>query len=333
MSTQRWIHLLIALLLVFGQQNTIWAAVPGNVKTAMQQCRQGQYDKAGKVIVPYADKHPRSKTANYYAGICKMGEKDLVGAKKYMSRILVCSQPGTKFHSLALTFFNRNANALNRIAPYSCLARGKLVRWKRSKKPLKVFISNGWMLPDIYGKGKLRGDKLASLERHLRSNNYRRGMRACPGFIPEMRNYAIWGLAQWDWAKKEGVLNYKLVNDPRIADIYLFWSPTLPGKAGFTSYRYPGTAAIIEIQTKISKSFQKPAARQIFMHVIAHEFGHSFGLQHSHNPADLMAPSTEKIMIYTGRGIGKLPKGITENDREALRVLYSIPVDAYLVAR
>ena len=333
MSPVRWTPLLVILIFVFAQNSPVYGAAPKKIKAAMQQCQRGQYDKAAKVIVPYADKHPRSKTANYYAGICKLGEKDLIGAKKYMSRLVVCSKQGTTFHSRALSFFNRNANALNRIAPYSCLANGKLIRWKRSNKPLKVFISNGWMLPDLYGKGTLKGDKLALLERQLRSNSYKRGMRACPGFIPEMRNYAIWGLGQWNWTKKEGVLNYKLVNDPRIADIYLFWCPKLPGKAGFTSYRYPGSTAIIEIQTKISKSFQKPAARQIFMHVIAHEFGHAFGLQHSHNPGDLMAPSTEKIMIYTGRGIGKLPKGITENDREALRVLYSIPCDAYLVAR
>ena len=333
MSFARWTPLVISLIFVFGLENSIFAAESGNFKTAMQQCQQGQYDKADKIITPYADKRPRSNTANYYAAICKMGQNDLISAKRYMSRLLVCSKPGTNFHSRALLFFNRNANALNRIAPYSCLANGKLVRWKRSKNPLKIFISNGWKLPDLYGNGTLKGDKLALLESQLRSNNYRKGMHFCPGYIPEMRDYAVWGLDQWNWANKEGVLNYKLVNDPRIADVYLFWSPTLPGKAGFTSYRYPGSAAIIEIQTQMPKDFQKPVARQVFMHIIAHEFGHAFGLQHSHNPGDLMAPSTEKIMIYLGRGIGKLPKGITENDREALRVLYSIPADSYLVSR
>lgn len=323
----------ISALAVFLFCSISHASANSQLKASMNLARSGKYDQALKGLGPYADKHPRNKTANYYAGYCKAGLGDVVGAKEYMGRVLVAATPGSSFHTRAVTFFRQNARTFNRVSPFSCVAEGKLIRWKKSKKPLKVFVSNGWQLPSGYGQGSANANSLQKLQRQLSSNNYRRGMRACPGFIPEMRNYAIWALGQWEFVKKEGIFDYELVKDPRVADIYVFWAPTLPGKAGFTSYTFPGNIAVIEIQTKMPQSYDKQSARQIYMHIIAHEFGHAFGLQHSHNTHDLMAPSTEKIIFYVGRGVGKLPKGITENDRECLRVLYSMPTDCYLVQR
>lgn len=328
----RSIFLVLFLLLLPGPFDAR-AAVDGKVKSAKEMCRAGKYSEAFKILGPFADKNPRDKSANYFAGFCKAGEGDVNGARKYMARVLVSATPGTAYHRRAVSFFRQNARALNSVSPYSCVAEGRLIRWKRSKKPLKVFVSNGWQLPNGFGQGSSNVGNLLKLQKHLASNNYSKGMRACPGYIPEMRNYAIWGLGQWEFVKKEGILDYELVNDPRSADIFVFWAPTLPGKAGFTSFTFPGNIVVIEIQTAMPDFPDKQSARQTFIHVIAHEFGHAFGLQHSHNPRDLMAPSTEKITIYVGKGIGKLPKGITENDRECLRVLYAMPTDFYLVQR
>jgi hypothetical protein len=290
----------------------------------------GKFAEAAKFFAPYADQHPRDKLANYYAALSKAALKDPAGAARYMSRVAVYSYPDSSDYNQALNFFRSYYSQLDGVCPYSCLANGMLVRWNVQKKPLRIFVSDGWQLPQGYGGGERDSRQMHALETWCGQRDFYRSVGRCAGYDPEMRQWALWGLGQWDWAKADGLLKYEVVTDPTRADILVFWYPQLPpGKVGYTTFTIPGERVIIELQTKAIGPLDRNATRQLYVHTAAHEFGHAFGMQHSHTKTDLMAPCAETIVVYIGRGVGKLPKGITKNDKATMRTLYTMPADHY----
>ncbi|MCA9803843.1 MAG: hypothetical protein KC777_17855, partial [Cyanobacteria bacterium HKST-UBA02] len=98
--------LLLAVTLSFPGDS---AGKANPAKAGIDLYQKGSYDQAAKVLIPLADKSPRAHSINYYAALCRIGLGDTENARKYMSRVLVSSEPGTAYYQQALAFFLTNA--------------------------------------------------------------------------------------------------------------------------------------------------------------------------------------------------------------------------------
>jgi len=232
-------------------------------------------DKANQALTASANKAPRDVRANYYAGLCQLKADDIAGASRFMSRVAACSSPGGQAYAHAATFFRDNASRVSGIRPYSCLHNGRIIRWDTSKRPIRIFISNGLQLPDGYSGGALNGARMSVLDELFANRETLNRLSVSKGYRPEMRTQAIWGLQQWDWAQSERLFKYQLTNDPATADILLFWCPHLPKEAGITFLEPSRNKSIIEIQTSSLSSLSHLYLQYVFIHIAAHEFGHA----------------------------------------------------------
>lgn len=204
----------------------------------------------------------------------------------------------------------------------------KIVRWESRFMPLKVYVSPGKKLPEepISVINAQRPQEVLSL---LKANpNALSALPTCPGWSPELNSAAIQGIEQWKQFQNEGLFSFEFVDDPTIANIFLFWAERFTGDEGVggvstggntvavlydanevrtreASIGQPlqGTPVIIELQV-MQDSYERLQARA------AHEFGHALGIKaHSPYNQDLMCVN----------GIAKL---LSNSDKATIRWLY-----------
>lgn len=170
-----------------------------------------------------------------------------------------------------------------------------LVRWEHKKMPLKIWISPGLKLPELPFSElqKVRPDQVYDL--------------LCqPEGFSQLEKAAQWtddtnfqvatGIEQWRQFEKEGIFSFGFVDDPKQAQVLVFFvdafrDSTSPGGimvGGNTCAQvYPFAQAqqvniqqkpvIIELSTLVDNTPEKMVG------ATAHEFGHALGIK-AHSP-------------------------------------------------
>ncbi len=201
--------------------------------------------------------------------------------------------------------------------PYCALTNGSVVRFVKSKMPIKIFISQGWMLPGNYGGN----NPTTGVLQLMKQKNFWSTLPHDPSYHGNYHGCAMQGLHAWDWARSEGILDYQIVQSPQGADVLVFWCPKLQqgniGNVVLTGYtsdlNLPNEHKVI-IQLVTGGGESGDDSGRIAL-MATHEFGHCWGLgSHSANPSDVMYSVPAK-------------SGVSENDRLTLRALYDIAPD------
>lgn len=317
------LRVLLFLLVILSAVPAAYAGDVDNQPLANTEFAKGKklyeakkYKEAQPILEKAADHGSRDTTIQYYLALTALQNADYQTFQRALARIIVHRHTKRGVGLQALQLLTRYYPGCQ---PFPCLsgATGNLSRFVRRDMPVKVYISPGWMLPAAYrGREGLQPDKmLALLQMFQQGMPFYASLQRDPGYNASMASAVAAGLQQWDWAKKEKVLDYQLVNSPVGADVLIFWCPNMErGHGAFTqamSSTGAGKKVFIEVST-----VRENAQHSKLTWTIAHEFGHCWGMSfHSVNPKDLMFASANS----------SVPHGyISENDKLTLRALYDV---------
>ncbi len=205
-------------------------------------------------------------------------------------------------------------------------AHYQLVRWDDNKKMhLKVWISPGLKLPDV-SFDELQSIRVDEVKDLLNSPTPLQGLTVAPGWDEHTNDVVAAGIEQWQEFEKEGLFVIRFVDDPRQANILVFFTDsfkdtnTVGGVAigGNTSAQiYPIAQArsvnilqkpvVIELSTMVNRSDERMEG------AAAHEFGHALGIKaHSDKRQDIMF--ADRIVMY-----------LSPSDKATIRYLYHQP--------
>jgi predicted Zn-dependent protease len=197
------------------------------------------------------------------------------------------------------------------------------VRWENRKMPLLIWISPGLMLADCPFNEiqATRVDYVTALFQN--PGNPFAELSQVKNWTPEVNDLVATGFEQWREFENEGLFHFAFTDDPRQANICVFFTPgfkdsNAPGGimvGGITSAQiYPLAQAqsmkirqkpvIIELSTNVNSTPERMIGAS------AHEFGHALGIK-AHSPY------REDIM-YVDRVVNSLSPG----DKSTIRWLY-----------
>jgi hypothetical protein len=178
------------------------------------------------------------------------------------------------------------------------------VRWEPKKMPLKVWISPGLALPDLPFEElqKVRPDQVyeiltSPIDTTINpSGDPFFDLSTANAWTPETNDQVQAGIMQWKPLENEGLFSFTFTNDPREAQIMVFFVDSFrdsssPGGimvGGNTCAQiYPLAQAlsvkirqkpvIIELSTMVNETPEK------MIGATAHEFGHALGIK-AHSP-------------------------------------------------
>jgi predicted Zn-dependent protease len=170
-----------------------------------------------------------------------------------------------------------------------------LVRWESKKMPLKIWISPGLKLPEMpFGElQKVRPDQVYSMLCQPEGFSI---LEKAPQWTDDTNYQVATGIEQWRQFEREGIFRYGFVDDPKQAQILVFFvdsfkDSTSPGGimvGGNTCAQvYPYEQAqrvniqqkpvVIELSTLVASTPEKMIGAS------AHEFGHALGIK-AHSP-------------------------------------------------
>ena len=202
----------------------------------------------------------------------------------------------------------------------------KLVRWESRFMPLKVWISPGKKLEEepISLINAQRPQEVLQL---LRGDPTLNSLPQCPRWDQEMTSAAKSGIEQWKEFENEGLFSFVFVDDPSMANIFLFWTERFVGDEGVGGVSTGGnTVAVLydarEVHTREAAAGQPLQGTPVIMELqvlpdyeklqarVAHEFGHALGIkEHS--------PFNEDLMCVNG-----IAKYLSASDKATIRWLY-----------
>lgn len=301
-------------------------AADAQLTTALKAFNQRKYAEAAKQFSAIEKTNGTDASVQYYLGASALLSGNHTIGRNALCRAAVMTSPKNPFHLQANALLERSF----RCQPYSCLtdfyAVSKTFRWAKSAMPLKVYISNGLMLPAAYHHAILDPTEANQVVAMVKNDSYAR-LPVIPEFKSEFRSAVTRGISQWGWAVAEQLISFQFVSDPKTADIVVFWVPTLGDRDGHTSTnRAPRNPIVIQMSTQALQRSRGnvETAATVIQEISCHEFGHALGLGHSPTKGDMMYPSSGGHHLNSDGSIAE--KGgntITENDKGALRGLYS----------
>ncbi|MGD9681077.1 MAG: matrixin family metalloprotease [Candidatus Obscuribacterales bacterium] len=277
---------------------------------------KGKYKEAYPLFVKAAGIDPRDPSIQYYLGISALYAEDPRRAQMAMTKVLLWTNDGNPYNRRAV----EAAKQYHWPQPW----RNNLYRWSEKAMPVKIYISDGRILPSQYVGHPLNPQSRQEIAELVRKPGYVERLPRVPAYNSGYRSDVISGLSIWEWARAEGFLSWKFINDPTKADIIVFW---WPGKGnlvqGFTNG--PGglnQPAIMQISIPPDNYIISEKLRT----VSGHEFGHAWGLEHSPVKEHLMHSSGAMKAIGPGRYEAKR---LAEEEKATLRALYDSPARLY----
>lgn len=198
-----------------------------------------------------------------------------------------------------------------------------LVRWDIRQFPLKVWISPGLKLPDV-PIDVLQETRVDTVVALLKDAKQIEALPVAPGWKPEQNEMVAAGFEQWRELENEGLISFGFVDDPRQAQLLVFFTDRFQGAQGpggtdvhgltmgkvFSTEQVmeksrrgePGMPIVMEL--RLNEDFGKLQADS------AHEFGHALGIK-AHSPY------REDIMY-----VNRIVDTISPADKATLRALY-----------
>lgn len=284
--------------------------------------QQKKYPQAFKALSAAEKTRGVDPSLNYYLGVSALYSNNHAVAKRALSRAVVLSPLKNPFHQQSLALLNQ----YYRVQPYSCRAT-RSAHWSSKAMPLKIFVSDGKMLPAAYQKDSISAEEVSQIGKWAKNPAFVSRLETVPNYKSEYKRAVMSGVQRWNWAASEGFLSTQFVQDPSKADVLVFFYERGRG-GGFTrSNGTPNEANVMQLQIPdLSRTSEERAAgfTQGLEWVATHEFGHVCGLDHSLNGSDIM---------YDGMGgtaaanAGTPSMNPTENDKQTLRALYAGPAE------
>lgn len=297
------------------------------VKDGMSYFKQKDFTNAIAKFKTATELEPLDPSVQYYLGLSCVHAQDYKMAEDALCKVVVMSNQTSNFHKNALQCFQSYRKDFNRVRPYSCLLDGsKFFHWSRSSMPVKIFISDGLNLPTKFRGDALSRKNLPALAKQVKDKRFLSSLHKDKHYRDGFDTYARKGLDEWAFANTEGIVKYKLINDPNQASILLFWCSSLKDKKLATTTFTTTLREPIFIQIAVDPLLQSPLQKwpHITQAIAAHEFGHAFGLQNSPSELDLMYPIERLQFAHTGHK-QMLPNLVTNSDAATLRALYNLP--------
>lgn len=284
---------------------------------AMKLYNARKYKEAQKQFAIAAQHSSRDAGIQYYLAASALQNGDFETAKRACARVIVARHYKQGFGAHAKLML---VERFPTCEPYPCVTgAGMLSRFTRKKMPIKIYVSQGLMLPEPYrGRESLAQPQVMDLLKTLKAQGpaFYQHLERDPGYNGGYASSVVAGLQKWEWARSEKILDYQMVSSPYTADIVVLWCPKLNGNhSAYTqvmSSNFAGNKIFIQIATNSAKE----SSNSDLAWVAAHEFGHAWGISyHSLNPKDLMAENAHADQPHSQ---------MTENDKLTLRALYDI---------
>lgn len=279
------------------------------------------FKEAEKLLNRAATLNSREPSYQYYASLSAYQAGNTNAGNAALQRLFLTQTEHSPYSNPARELLKRYGSGYPNNHAYYVMKNGMLTSWKKSQMPLKVYISNGLALPEAYRGKVLNVQQLSELQDWLRKPGAVNTLQLCPAYQSQFAAQVKSGFSEWSWAIQERILSFQYVNDPRGANIMVFWSPRFPtpGQAGQTLYVVtPGESrpVIMELRTDFSP-YSSAVASQSIRNAAAHEFGHALGIQ-CHSPVG------SDLMFNWQHWSDKATYRISHNDKETLRALYSV---------
>ncbi len=299
-------------------------------KQALQCYMQRNYVEAARLFADCVKKKPRDASLQYYLGTAALYADDIDTAEHALCRVVVMTSPESDWNKLALKTLTDWKRQFHSIKPYSQLENGELMRWDKSKGPIKVWIADGLQLPPGYVGPELTVEKCRTLYSLFDKPGFFEHLSRVEHYVPNYADIVRAGINDWAWVAAEGIIKYEFVDDPRKADVLYFWCPQSGADSvGRTYYPWTGVSrprAIVHVETDYLRKWGARAPSEL-RQTSAHEFGHVLGLQ-QHSPAidDVMA-GKGKTISWRECAQYSAASPVNRNDFVTLRALYELPPD------
>lgn len=299
-------------------------------KQALQCYMQRNYVEAARLFADCVKKKPRDASLQYYLGTAALFADDIDTAEHALCRVVVMTSPESEWNKLALKTLTDWKRQFHSIKPYSQLEDGELMRWDKSKGPIKVWIADGLQLPPGYVGPELTVEKCRTLYSLFDKPGFFERLSRVEHYVPNYADIVRAGINDWAWVAAEGIIKYEFVDDPRKADVLYFWCPQSGADSvGRTYYPWTGVSrprAIVHVETDYLRKWGARAPSEL-RQTSAHEFGHVLGLQ-QHSPAldDVMA-GKGKTISWREKAQYSAASPVNRNDFVTLRALYELPPD------